>query len=72
MAITRAVRRINPLDANKNVATIGVALPLDSTNLFQGIPTTREQVRNQQIAENIEQIGIGVGYQVLGESNKIK
>ena len=45
MAITRAVRRINPLDANKNVQTIGVALPLDSTNLFQGTPTTREQVK---------------------------
>ena len=45
MAIVRSVRRINPLDANKNVATIGVALPLDSTNLFQGTPTTREQVK---------------------------
>ena len=36
-----------------------------------GEPITRKQVRNQQIAENIEQIGIGIGYQVLGESNKI-
>ena len=45
MAVVRSVRRINPLDANKNVATIGVALPLDSTNLFQGTPTTREQVK---------------------------
>ena len=45
MAIARSVRRINPLDANKNIATIGVALPLDSTNLFQGTPTTREQVK---------------------------
>ena len=45
MAIVRSVRRINPLDANKNVATIGVALPLDSNNLFQGTPTTREQVK---------------------------
>ena len=45
MAIVRSVRRINPLDANKNVATIGVALPLDSTNMFQGTPTTREQIK---------------------------
>jgi len=45
MAIVRTVRRINPLDANKNVATIGVALPLDSTNMFEGTPTTREQVK---------------------------
>ena len=36
-----------------------------------GEPITRKQVRSQQIAENIEQIGVGVGYQVLGESNKI-
>ena len=45
MAIVRSVRRINPLDANKNIATIGVALPLDSTNMFQGTPTTRTQVK---------------------------
>ena len=45
MAIVRSVRRINPLDTNKNVVTIGVALPLDSNNLFQGTPTTREQVK---------------------------
>ena len=36
-----------------------------------GAPVTRKQVRNQQLAENIEQIGVGIGYQVLGESNKI-
>ena len=45
MAIIRSVRRINPLDINKNVATIGVALPLNSVNLFSGTPTTREQVK---------------------------
>ena len=45
MAIVRSIRRINPLDANKNVVTIGVALPLNSTNLFQGTPTTRQQVK---------------------------
>ncbi len=45
MAIVRSIRRINPLDANKNVVTIGVALPLNQDNLFQGTPTTREQVK---------------------------
>ena len=45
MAIVRSVRRINSLDSNKNVVTIGVALPLNSNNLFQGTPTTREQVK---------------------------
>ena len=45
MAIVRSQRRINPLYANKNVASIGVALPLNSTNMFEGTPTTREQVK---------------------------
>ena len=45
MAIVRSVRRINPLDANKNVLTIGVSLPLNSTNMFEGTPTTRQQVK---------------------------
>tara|TARA_Y100000592_G_scaffold45491_1_gene72161 strand:+ start:4622 stop:5188 length:567 start_codon:yes stop_codon:yes gene_type:complete len=45
MAIVRSIRRVNPIDANKNVATIGVALPLNPINIFQGTPTTREQVK---------------------------
>ncbi len=45
MAIVRSIRRINPLDANKNVVTIGVALPLNPNNIFQGTPTTKEQVK---------------------------
>ena len=37
-------RRINPLDLNKNVK-IGVAFPLDETNMFSGTKTVKEQVK---------------------------
>ena len=37
-----------------------------------GEPLTREQVRKKQLAEKIEQHGIGIGYQKLGKSNVIK
>ena len=33
MPIVQGIRRINPLDLNKNV-TIGVAFPLDENNMF--------------------------------------
>ena len=45
MSIIQGTRRINPLDINNNV-TIGVAFPLDETNMFTGTPTTKEQVKN--------------------------
>ena len=45
MPIIQGTRRINPLDINNNV-TIGVAFPLDETNMFTGTPTTKEQVKN--------------------------
>ena len=38
MPIIKGIRRINPLDLNKNV-TIGVAFPLDETNMFSGTET---------------------------------
>ena len=44
MPLINSTKRINPLDLNKNV-TIGVAFPLDETNMFKGTPTTREQVK---------------------------
>ena len=37
-------RRINPLDLNKNIK-IGVALPLDETNMFSGTETVKEQMK---------------------------
>ena len=42
MPIIKGIRRINPLDLNKNV-TIGVAFPLDETNLFNGTETIKDQ-----------------------------
>ena len=48
MPIVNSIRRINPLDLNKNV-TIGVAFPLDETNLFSGTETIKEQVEDSMI-----------------------
>ena len=48
MPIIQGIKRINPLDLNKNV-TIGVAFPLDETNLFNGTETIREQVKSNLI-----------------------
>ena len=48
MPIIQGTRRKNPLDENKNV-TIGVAFPLDETNMFTGTPTTKEQVKTNLI-----------------------
>ena len=45
MPIIQGIKRINPLDLNKNV-TIGVAFPLDETNLFNGTETIREQAKS--------------------------
>ena len=48
MPIIQGIKRINPLDLKKNV-TIGVAFPLDETNLFNGTETIREQVKSNLI-----------------------
>ena len=44
MAILQGLKRVNPLDLNKNV-TIGVAFPLDETNMFAGTKTIKEQIK---------------------------
>ena len=44
MPIIQGIKRINPLDLNKNV-TIGVAFPLDETNMFKGTETVEEQTK---------------------------
>tara|TARA_R110000744_G_scaffold231946_2_gene350030 strand:+ start:353 stop:1345 length:993 start_codon:yes stop_codon:yes gene_type:complete len=36
-----------------------------------GESLTREQVRNQPITTNVTQIGAGIGYQIVGETNEI-
>ena len=48
MPIIQGIKRINPLDLNKNV-TIGVAFPLDETNLYNRTETIREQVNSNLI-----------------------
>tara|TARA_B100000287_G_scaffold217530_1_gene205181 strand:- start:15 stop:422 length:408 start_codon:yes stop_codon:yes gene_type:complete len=42
MAFIKEIKRINPLDSNKN-ATIGVGFPINEKNLFQGTKTISEQ-----------------------------
>ena len=48
MAILQGLKRVNPLDLNKNV-TIGVAFPLDETNMFAGTKTIKEQIKTNLI-----------------------
>ena len=69
MPIIQGTKRKNPLDINQNV-TIGVAFPLDETNMFTGTPTTKEQVKNNLLnllltkkGERVNVPGFGVGLQ---------
>ena len=48
MPIIKGIKRINPLDLNKNV-TIGVAFPLDETNMFKGTKTLSAQIKSNLI-----------------------
>jgi len=68
MPIIQSARRINPLDLNKNIK-IGVALPLNETNLFSGTETIKEQVKTNLLnllltypgeRINLPNFGIGV------------
>jgi hypothetical protein len=78
MPIIKGIRRINPLDLNKNV-TIGVAFPLDETNMFSGTETVEDQNRanlisilltqpGERVGEGLEDFGVGVK-NLLFESN---
>ena len=67
MPIINSNRRISPLDLNKNV-TIGVAFPLDDTNMFKGTKTIKEQVKANLInllltqqGERVNEPNFGVG-----------
>ena len=67
MPILNSTRRISPLDINKNVS-IGVAFPLDETNMFKGTQTLKEQVKANLInvlltapGERINEPNFGVG-----------
>ena len=50
MPLVKQQRKISPLDLNKNV-TIGVAFPLNDTNMFRGTETVNEQNKS-----NLEEI----------------
>ena len=67
MPIVNSTRRISPLDINKNVS-IGVAFPLDDTNMFKGTQTLKEQVKSNLInvlltkpGERVMEPNFGVG-----------
>ena len=77
MPIIKGIRRINPLNLNKNV-TIGVAFPLDENNMFSGTKTIEDQNRANLISilltqpgERINQPNFGVGVKNLLFENNI-
>ena len=77
MPLIRQQRKISPLDLNKNV-TIGVAFPLDETNMFSGTETIQEQSKanliNLLLTEPGERINLpnyGVGIKKLLFEQKI-
>ncbi len=77
MPIIQGIKRIDPLDLNKNVK-IGVAFPLDETNMFNGTETIQEQTKANLISllltEPGERVNIpnyGVGLKTLLFENNI-
>ena len=71
MPIIQGIKRISPLDLNKNV-TIGVAFPLDETNMFKGTKTLSAQIKSNLInllltqpGERVNQPNFGVGLKNL-------
>jgi|TARA_B110000908_G_C9936468_1_gene306289 phage baseplate assembly protein W len=78
MAVIKGTRRISPLNLNKNV-TIGVAFPLDETNLFKGTETLQEQAKanllNLLLTQRGERVNVpdyGVGLKSLLFEQQIK
>ena len=77
MALVQNIKRIDPLNLNKNVK-IGVAFPLDETNMFNGTETIQEQTKANLISllltEPGERVNIpnyGVGLKTLLFENNI-
>ena len=71
MPLVQGIKRINPLDLNKNV-TIGIAFPLNSTNLFKGTQTIAEQAKANLLnillttkGERVNEPNFGVGVKHL-------
>ena len=77
MPITKQSRRINPLNLNNNIK-IGVAFPLDETNLFTGTNDTKEQAKSNLLnllftypGERINLPTFGVGLKELIFEQKV-
>jgi len=77
MPIIQGIKRIDPLDLNKNVK-IGVAFPLDETNMFDGTETVQEQTKANLLSLLLTQPGervnipnYGVGLKNLLFENNI-
>ena len=76
MPIIQSIRRISPLDSNKNVR-VGVAFPLNDDNIFNGTQTVKEQVKSNLVnvllterGERINEPNFGVGLKkILFETN---
>ena len=71
MPILQGIKRISPLDSNKNVK-IGVPLPLNSINFFKGTETMKDQIKTNLInllltspGERINLPNFGVGIKNL-------
>ena len=71
MTLVKQQRKISPLDLNKNV-TIGVAFPLNDTNMFRGTETVNEQNKSNllnllltQQGERVNHPNFGVGLKNL-------
>ena len=71
MPLANSISRRNPLDVNKDI-TIGVALPLDETNMFKGTETTTEQSKTNLLSllltypgERINLPNYGIGLKKL-------
>jgi phage baseplate assembly protein W len=76
MPIIQSIKKISPLDINKNVR-VGVAFPLNDVNIFKGTKTVKEQVKSNLInvllteaGERVNEPNFGVGLKnLLFESN---
>jgi phage baseplate assembly protein W len=77
MPIINSTKRTSPLDLNKNV-TIGMAFPLDETNMFQGTESVKDQIKANLLnvlltypGERVNMPTFGVGLKQLIFEQKI-
>ena len=76
MPIIQSIRKISPLDIDKNIR-VGVAFPLNDDNIFNGTQTVKEQVKSNLVnvllterGERINEPNFGVGLKkILFETN---